>query len=260
MSKEKDAVQFNRSAWDRMAEAGDRYYRAVTTEEIAAARAGDWHLRLTPTKHVPLGWFGDLRDKSVLCLAGGGARQAPILAAVGAKVTVFDLSEKQLDRDREVAVREQLEIECVAGDMRDLSVFADGAFDLVVSPCATCFCPSVQEIWHEVFRVLRPGGKFMTGFINPVYYLFDAAKMDRDELAVRHKIPYSDFDLPAEERERLLGSERPIEFGHSLEQFIGGQCEAGLQLVGFFEDGWGGGDQLSKLISVFAATLAQKPL
>ena len=260
MSKEKDAVQFNRSAWDRMAEAGDRYYRAVTTEEVAAARDGDWHLRLTPTKHVPIEWFGDLKDLNVLCLAGGGARQAPILAAAGAKVTVFDLSEKQLDRDREVAKREQLEIECVAGDMRDLSVFADESFDLIVSPCATCFCPSVQEIWHETFRVLRPAGKFMTGFINPVYYLFDAAKMDRDEFVVRHKIPYSDFDLPAEERERLLGPERPIEFGHSLEQFIGGQCKAGFQLVGFFEDGWGGGDQLSKLISVFAATLAQKPL
>ena len=162
MSEEKDAVQFNRSAWDRMAEAGDRFYRAVTAEEIAAARAGDWHLRLTPTKRVPVDWFGDLADKNVLCLAGGGARQGPILAAVGANVTVFDLSEKQLDRDREVAKRERLEIECVSGDMRDLSVFANESFDLIVSPCATCFCPSVQEIWQETIRVLRPGGKFMT--------------------------------------------------------------------------------------------------
>ena len=259
MSDEQDAIQFNRSAWDRMALAGDRFYRAVTASEIAAARDGDWSLRLTPTKRVPLEWFGNLEDKKVLCLAGGGARQAPILAAVGAKVTVFDLSEKQLDRDREVAEREELEIECVAGDMRDLNVFVDESFDLIVSPCATCFVPSVQEIWQEAFRVLRPAGKFMTGFINPIYYLFDAAKMDKDEFVVRHKIPYSDFDLSAEERERLLGPERPIEFGHSLEQFIGGQCAAGFQLVGFFEDGWGGGDQLSKLISVFAATLAQKP-
>ena len=260
LSDENDAIQFNRSAWDRMALAGDRFYRAVTAAEVADAREGNWHLRLTPTKHVPLAWFGDLKDRKVLCLAGGGARQAPILAAAGAKVTVFDLSEKQIDRDREVAQREQLEIKCVAGDMRDLSVFPDESFDLIVSPCATCFCPSVQEIWEEAFRVLQPGGKFMTGFINPVYYLFDAAKMDRGQFVVRHKIPYSDFDLPADERERLLGSERPIEFGHSLEQFIGGQCEAGFQLIGFFEDGWGGGDQLSKLISVFAATLALKPL
>ena len=136
MSDENDAIQFNRSAWDRMALAGDRYYRAVTAAEIADVREGNWHLRLTPTKHVPLEWFGDLKDKRVLCLAGGGARQAPVLAAAGANVTVFDLSEKQLERDREVAQREQLEIKCVAGDMRDLSVFSDESFDLIVSPCA----------------------------------------------------------------------------------------------------------------------------
>ena len=100
LSKEKDAVQFNRSAWDRMAEAGDRYYRAVTAEEIAVAREGDWHLRLTPTKHVPIEWFGDLKGKSVLCLAGGGARQAPILAAVGACLLYTSPSPRDLSTSR----------------------------------------------------------------------------------------------------------------------------------------------------------------
>jgi SAM-dependent methyltransferase len=241
-----------------MAEAGDRFYRAVTSDEIAAARKGIWHLRLTPTKHVPTGWFGDVSRQRILCLAGGGARQAPILAATGATVSVFDLSEKQLDRDREVAARENLSIETVAGDMRDLSKFDDDTFDLVVSPCATCFVPSLQNIWSETYRVLKPGGRFMIGFINPIYYVFDAAEMDRNRLVVRHRIPYSDFDLPAEERARLFGSERPIEFGHSLGQFIGGQCDAGFRLIDFFEDGWGGNDQLSKKIGTFAATLAIK--
>jgi SAM-dependent methyltransferase len=251
-------IEFNRQAWDRMAEAGDRFYRAVTAAEIAAARDGDWYLRLTPTKHVPSDWFGDLRGARVMCLAGGGARQAPILAAAGASVTVFDLSEKQLDRDRGVARRENLKIDTVAGDMRDLSHFSDQTFDLIVSPCATCFVPTLQPIWNETFRVLRPGGRFMIGFINPIYYIFDAAKMDRDELFVRHPIPYSDFDLPADERERLLGPERPVEFGHSLQDFIGGQCAAGFRLVNFYEDGWGGNDLLSKKINVFAATLCIK--
>lgn len=243
-----------------MAEAGDRFYRAVTEQEVAAARNGDWHLRLTPTKHVPASWFGALEGLQVLCLAGGGARQAPILAAAGANVTVFDLSEKQLDRDREVAKREGLSLATIAGDMRDLSHFSDQSFDLIVSPCATCFVPTLQPIWNEAFRVLRPSGRFMTGFINPIYYIFDAAKMDRNELTVRHPIPYSDFDLPAEERERILGQDRPVEFGHSLQQFIGGQCEAGFHLIDFYEDGWGGNDLLSKKINVFAATLCLRPL
>jgi SAM-dependent methyltransferase len=241
-----------------MALAGDRFYRAATADEVAAARAGKWSLRITPTKHVPQEWLGDVAGKEILCLAGGGARQAPILAAAGAIVTVFDLSQQQLQRDVEVAQRESLSIRTVAGDMRDLSQLESDQFDLIVSPCATCFCPSVDEIWPEAYRVLKVGGRFMIGFINPVYYLFDAAKMDRGELQVRHKIPYSDLDLPDAEREALIGPERPLEFGHSLEQLIGGQLIAGFSLVGFFEDVWGGSDQLSKKISVFVATLAEK--
>jgi 2-polyprenyl-3-methyl-5-hydroxy-6-metoxy-1,4-benzoquinol methylase len=70
----------------------------------------------------------------VLCLASGGGQQGPILAAAGARVTVFDNSPQQLAQDRFVARREGLTLETVEGDMRDLSVFADVSFDLIVHP------------------------------------------------------------------------------------------------------------------------------
>jgi hypothetical protein len=49
----------------------------------------------------------------VLCLASGGGQQGPILAAAGAKVTVFDNSANQLVQDRLVADRDGLTIETV---------------------------------------------------------------------------------------------------------------------------------------------------
>lgn len=253
-----DAVHFNRDAWDRMAKQGDRFYRAVTNDEVQAARRGEYRIRVTPTKPVPQAWLGDVEGKEVLCLAGGGARQGPLLAAAGARVTVFDLSERQLDRDRTVAERESLEMRTVAGDMRDLSCFDDSTFDLIVSPCATCFCPSVERIWREAFRVLRVEGVFIVGVINPVHYLFDAAEMEKGKFLVRHAIPYSDLQLDEEERNRLIGPERPLEFGHSLSDLIGAQLAAGFQLRGFFEDSWGGSDPLGKKISTFIATMAVK--
>lgn len=253
-----DSVQFNRLAWDKMAQQGDRFYRAVTREEIEAARRGEYRIRLTPTKPVPQSWLGQVQDKDVLCLAGGGARQAPLLAAAGARVTVFDLSEQQLARDREIAKRESLEIQTVAGDMRDLSCFDDQHFDLIVSPCATCFCPTVEPIWREAFRVLRVGGVFIVGMINPIHYLFDAAELEKGKFRVRHAIPYSDLQLDLEERDRLIGPERPLEFGHGLSDLIGSQLAVGFELRGFFEDAWGGADPLSKKISTFIATKALK--
>ena len=132
-----------------MARAGDKYYRAMTPEQIEDARNGQWKIRVTPTKALPRQWLEPVQNKSVLCLAGGGGQQAPILSALGARVTVFDLSEEQLERDRSIAARESFEIETVAGDMRDLSCFENETFDLIISPCATCFCPTVEEIWRE---------------------------------------------------------------------------------------------------------------
>ena len=75
------------------------------------------------------------KRQDVLCLASGGGQQGPILAAAGANVTVFDNSPAQLRQDELVARREGLSIRTVQGDMRDLSAFADGSFDLIFHPC-----------------------------------------------------------------------------------------------------------------------------
>jgi SAM-dependent methyltransferase len=254
---EKDIVAFNRVAWDKVAIAGDRYYHAMTPEQIQSAREGEWRIRITPTKAVPKEWLEPVAGKKILLLAGGGGQQSPILAALGAQVTVFDLSQRQLDRDVEIAAREGYGIETASGDMANLSMFEAERFDIVLNPCSVCYSPEVVPIWREVHRVLKSGGTFMTGVINPLYYIFDAAKMDRDEFEVRHKIPYSDADLGDSQRE-LLGDDRPREFGHSLSDLIGSQMDAGFQMIGFYEDGWGGSDKLSSHINTFLATRCRK--
>ena len=254
-----DVTRYNRKAWDAVADKGDELYHAMTPQQIEDARQGKWRIRITPTKAVPREWIEPIAGKRVLCLAAGGGQQAPILAALGAKVTVLDLSEKQLQRDRDIAAAQGLDIKTVQGDMAAMDAFDDDHFDFVLNPCSVIFCDAVKPIWREVFRVLAPGGRFATGFINPLWYVFDAAKMDKGKLKARHKIPYSDLQLSDKKRERLIGPERPLEFGHSLADLIGGQLEAGFQMTGFYEDRWGDDDKLSELIDVFIATCAQKP-
>ena len=80
----------NRRAWDREVERDNPWTRPVDGEAIAAARAGNWNVVLTPTKPVPRDWFGDdIAGKKVLCLASGGGQQAPLLAAAGFTITGF---------------------------------------------------------------------------------------------------------------------------------------------------------------------------
>jgi SAM-dependent methyltransferase len=250
-----DSVRFNRKAWDNIA-LSNQWFSPASTADISQARGGEIHIRLTATKRVPRSWLRSIAQKRVLCLAGGGGHQGPILAAAGAVVTVFDFSQEQLAIDARVAKENGLSIRTVEGDMRDLSCFADGAFDLIVNPCSLNFCPDVRPVWSESYRVLRSGGELLSGLINPVNYLFDSVAMEKGEFVVRHKIPYNDWELPQSDRERTLGPERPAEFGHSLTDLIGGQLDAGFQLVSMFEDRWGGHDPLSDYMNVFIATRA----
>jgi SAM-dependent methyltransferase len=251
--------EYNRHAWDRQVAKGDRWTVPVGPEVIAAARRGDWQLVLTPTRPVPRDWFPALAGREVLCLASGGGQQAPVLAAAGAAVTVLDNSPAQLAQDRLVAQREGLHIETVEGDMADLSAFRDGRFALVFHPCANCFAPAVRPVWREAFRVLEKGGVLLAGFVNPVLYVFDDALAEKGELVIRHAVPYSDVgSLTEEERRRYTDQDVPLVFGHTLEDQLGGQLDAGFVLTGFYEDR-DPGHSLAKFLPTFVATRAVKP-
>lgn len=253
-----DPASYNRKAWDSEVAKGNRWTIPVSSETISDARNGQWSIVLTPEKPVPHEWLTPIEGKRVLCLAGGGGQQAPVLAAAGAIVTTLDNSAGQLEQDQLVAKREGLEIGAELGDMRDLSVFEDESFDLIVNPCSNSFVPDVNPIWKECYRVLRVGGSLMVGFINPLTHIFDYDKMVAGELVVRHKIPYSDYELPQEELQELIDKDDPLWFGHRLTDQIGGQIAAGFAITGMYEDKWEELKALSDCIDLFIATRATK--
>ena len=232
-----DIREHNRIAWDKQVADDNEWTRPVSSEQIAAARRGEWSVVLTGYQPVPRSWFpASLVGVNVLCLAGAGGQQGPIFAAAGANVTVFDNSPAQLEQDQRVAARDGLTIRTVEGDMRDLSVFADASFDLIFHPVSNVFVPEVRPVWRECQRVLRTGGTLLAGFMNPVEFVFDFdLKEDMGVLKVTYGLPYSDVEsITADERERLFGAESPVEFSHTFDDLIAGQLEAGFVLTGFY--------------------------
>ncbi|MFZ5881117.1 MAG: class I SAM-dependent methyltransferase [Chloroflexota bacterium] len=229
-----DIRAFNRAAWDEQAQAGNPWTVPVSPEVIARARAGDWSVLLTENVPVPRDWFPPMQGLRILGLACGGGQQGPVFAAAGAQVTIFDNSPAQLARDRQVAEREGLDIRTVEGDMRDLSAFADASFDLVFHPVSNLFIHEIRPVWREAARVLRKGGALLAGFMQPSVYIFDFEELEKGNFIVRHSIPYSDFEVYGEEG--LRSQNRPAEFGHSFSDQLAGQTEAGLAIVGVYED------------------------
>jgi SAM-dependent methyltransferase len=229
--------RLNQQGWDRRVAEKDVWTQPVSPEEIARARLGDWSIVLTPNKPVPRDWLGEVLDRDILCLASGGGQQGPILAAAGAAVVVFDASAAQLAQDEAVAHREDLPLITRQGFMHDLSAFADDVFDLIFHPVSNCYAPDIEPVWRECFRVLRPGGALLAGFMNPFVYLFDDAVETLEDLVVRYALPYADVThRPADELQRLIDRDHTVEFSHSLETQIGGQLKAGFVLTHLFED------------------------
>ena len=233
-----DIRSYNREAWNREVGGGkNRWSQPVNSETIAKARQGEFSILLTENIAVPRRWFPPLQDADVLCLASGGGQQGPVLAAAGANVTVFDNSPAQLKQDQLVAGREALSLRTVEGDAADLSIFTAESFDLVFNPVSTVFMPDVRTVWKECSRVLRQDGILMSGFMNPVHYIFDLYKADEGSLEVTNSIPYSDLtSLSKAELDDLVEKGLPVEFGHSLTDLLGGQCAAGFVITDLYED------------------------
>src|SRR5450759_4407607 len=112
---------YNRYAWNRQVDINNKFTIPVNPQTVAAARKGEFSVLLTEAKPVPSAWFPPFQGLNLLGLACGGGQQGPVFAALGANVTIFDNSPAQLERDRQVAAREGLNIRTVEGDMRDLS-------------------------------------------------------------------------------------------------------------------------------------------
>jgi hypothetical protein len=66
-----------------------------------------------------------------------------------------------------------------------------------------------DPVWRESWRVLRPGGVLLVGFMNFDLFIFDIEALDkRNEFVVRHRIPFSSIELSVEERRREYGDAR----------------------------------------------------
>ena len=177
-------------------------------------------------------------------------------------MTSFDNSPGQLELDKLVADREGLSIRLEQGDAADLSRFEDESFGLIWHPCSNCFMPDLEPVWNECYRVLKKGGTLLAGYHNSFLFIFDREKdEEQGVLEVAYSLPYSDLkDLPKEKLEKYQKMNEPLEYGHTLEQQIGGQINAGFVIAGFLEDYWGDDEAtaLNKYAPTFIATKALK--
>lgn len=257
-------TEYNRNAWNLQSLEGCRWSTPYPDEFVERAKAGDWSVILTPNKAVPAEWFPgfpDLTGVKLLALACGGGQQVPLFAAAGADVISYDASDIQLEKDDEACARHGLKVKTIQGDMADLSEIPSGSIDLIFNPVSNVFAENLEPIWRECHRVLKPGGQLFCGFMNPAFFLFDHEVLEETgEFRVIYPLPYSDIESANEELlEEQLEAQLSLEYSHSWEAQIGGQCAAGFAITGFYEDDWDEeSTRLQGWMPMFAASRAVK--
>ena len=101
----------------------------------------------------------DLRPgQRVLDVATGTGNTALAAARRFGRDDCIDYVPALLDRGRERAAAEQLEIDFRDGDAESIP-FPDASFDVVLSTVGVMFAPDQEKAAGELLRVCRPGGR-----------------------------------------------------------------------------------------------------
>jgi SAM-dependent methyltransferase len=218
-------AEYNQARWKALSDADALFTRPRL--DLTAAQARQWI--------DPDGRFGDLNEKYVLCLAGGGGQQSAAFTLLGAKVTVVDLSPEQLERDLRVAKEYGVSIETVQADMRDLSGLPADGFDIVHQPYSINFVSDFREVFGQVKRVLRNGGQYWFVFANP--FTMSTRQSDWNgsgyvlggPYIVGAEVTYDDQDW-VYDRGSNAQIQGPIEYRHDLAAIVNGLIDLGFSI------------------------------
>ena len=225
MSREYDYRQHNRTAWNALAKERNRFAQP--------AKDADFE---NPLKSVDgPGWLGpSIEGESVLCLAAGGGRQAPLYAAAGANVTVVDISDDMLAIDRQVCKLKGLSINTVQASMDDLSMLADSTFSTVIHPVSTCYVPDLELVYSEVARVIKPDGLYISQHKQPTSLQVSIDPNSQGRYEFLHE--YCQLQpLPASSRNNLVREHGTCEYLHSWQSLIGMMCRCGFVIEALIE-------------------------
>jgi SAM-dependent methyltransferase len=223
--KERDEIaEASEEHWERMARERCEFTRPwLQLDRALIERYVRGELADVPeslAEMYPAALLADVEGRDVLCLASGGGQQSAVFALLGARVTVVDLAEAQLDGDRRASEHYGYRVTTVRADMRDLSGLEGESFDLVYQAPSMAYVPDVRRVYAGVRRLLRPGGAYRVEYTNPAVEFVDCADWDGEGYRVTR--PYAE-----RVRRRADGV---IEFRHYLSDIFNGLIEAGLSI------------------------------
>lgn len=123
---------------------------------------------------IELKLLGDIKDKKILHLQCHFGQDSLSLARLGAKVTGIDLSDKAIDKAKELNSKLGLDVQFICCDIYDTPKHLNEKFDIVFTSYGTIgWFPDLDKWAKVVSHFLKPKGKFIFADFHPVVWMFD---------------------------------------------------------------------------------------
>lgn len=208
-------------------------WQALAPEWIKESRD-----RLNPTREAVLDppmleACGEVTGLAVIDCGCGEGRFCRKLAERGAgRVIGLDLSEKMIAAARELP---HPVIEYQVADVQAMPFLADASIDLAISYLNQCDLPDYAANTREVFRILKPGGRFLIANVHPMRSAIGG--WQKDTAGNRLYVPVDHyFDESERHWANALGSPVTItNFHRTLQSTLDVFLQAGFRLERLLE-------------------------
>jgi cyclopropane fatty-acyl-phospholipid synthase-like methyltransferase len=116
---------------------------------------------------------------------GNGIATMDIFEEFDCTITGIDISNERISFANKKCSEKHYpgKIQFMKGDMTDLSYFGENSHDAILSQAAIYHCHEKEKLFQEVYRVLRPGGRFV---------VTDACRRDNHEITENGKTNFYD--------------------------------------------------------------------
>jgi SAM-dependent methyltransferase len=200
-------------------------WRQLAPAWIREAREGANASRKGLLDQPMIGACGDVRGLKVLDCGCGEGRFCRILLDRGAELVIgVDLCPPLIIAAAQLATGKD---RYVLADVQDMGFLRGETFDLAVSYLNQCDLPDFEGNSREVFRVLKPGGRFIIANLHPMRSAVGSWLRGSDG-AKLHVILDRYFD-EGDRRWKMLGVDF-TNFHRTLSTYIGAYRQAGFAI------------------------------
>ncbi len=226
MCKEKNYIEINRQSWNNKTD----IHLKSEFYDLDGFLKGK-----TSLNSIELELLGDVKGKTILHLQCHFGQDTISLSRLVAEVTGVDLSDKAIERAKQIAKDAKSDANFICCDIYDLPNHLDKQFDVVFTSYGTIgWLPDLDKWAKIVSRYLKPEGKFVFVEFHPVVWMFD------DDF---EKIGYNYFNSGAIiESESGTYADKTAEitqeyvmWNHGLSEVINSLIENGLEINSLHE-------------------------